>query len=72
MEKNPDLDLANLRFVLGLPNLDAKRKEEIGAKVISTIKEKKMAPYYKSLCERFPDMKKDDSLLEELEEDNQK
>eukprot|EP01098_Paradermamoeba_levis_P001313 TRINITY_DN1149_c0_g1_i1.p1 TRINITY_DN1149_c0_g1~~TRINITY_DN1149_c0_g1_i1.p1 ORF type:complete len:399 (-),score=95.85 TRINITY_DN1149_c0_g1_i1:86-1240(-) len=54
--KNPDLDLAQLRFLLAVPQKSAEAKE----KLLRSIQEHNMGPFYLSICEQFkwePDSK---------------
>jgi len=70
LEKNPDLDLAQLRFQLTLPDDLIKDKAGLTQKLISTITDKKMLPFYLSLAEQFK-WEADNALVDALRKSNE-
>jgi len=70
LEKNPDLDLAQLRFQLSLPDDLVKDKAGIKHKLLEAIKEKKMLPFYLSLVEQFK-WQPDNALVDTLRNSNE-
>jgi 26S proteasome regulatory subunit N7 len=70
IEKNPDLDLAQLHFALTLPDEVYKDKKGAAAKLLDAIKEKKMLPFYNSLVEQHV-FKADNALIDELKASNE-
>jgi len=55
LEKNPDLELAQKRFLLTVSDsvVSPAEKDDIKAELLAAIKEHQMLPFYKSLCEHF-------------------
>ncbi|GMT08051.1 hypothetical protein PENTCL1PPCAC_30225, partial [Pristionchus entomophagus] len=51
ISKNPNLELAQSRFLLSHPEVPKEKKEEIWQALFKEIKENDMAPLYKSVCE---------------------
>ena len=49
--KNPNLDIARLKFLLTLP--EYANDESKYAKLVEFIKENSMAPYYEQICEEL-------------------
>ncbi|VDN18175.1 unnamed protein product [Gongylonema pulchrum] len=71
ISKIPNLDIAQLRFVVSHPDVDAKTKAEKWEKLVQLIRENEMGPYYKLICGEvgFP---LNEALLAELKEANEK
>lgn len=65
LDKNPDLKIAEWKFLMGHPTCEAKRKAEAEKLFMDAVKEKHMVPYYKLTCEEF-NVKVDEKLIAEL------
>lgn len=67
--KNPDLEIAQLKFQLNLPeHTDDETKK---SRLLDVITANDMAPYYEKVCEEL-EWQKDDNLLREMQERNVK
>ncbi|CAG9539594.1 unnamed protein product [Cercopithifilaria johnstoni] len=71
ISKIPNLDIAQLRFLLSHPDIDSKVKREKWEKLIELIKENEMGPYYKLVCADIGTTM-DESLFTELRKANEK
>lgn len=67
LEKNPNLELAQNKFLLTLP--EHKNDASIRAKLMEAVKAENMGPYYEYLCAEF-NWPVDKQLLSELQEKN--
>lgn len=70
IRKNPDLDIAQLRFLLGCVDLDDKKKQEVEQQLFVGIKEHEMAPFYRQMCDELG-VAKNEELLKDMENKNQ-
>lgn len=66
LPKNPDLSLAQLKFLLTVEDVD---KEATWSQLLTAIKENAMAPFYHATCVELK-ITEDAKLLEELSEKN--
>ncbi|VDM95513.1 unnamed protein product [Thelazia callipaeda] len=69
--KIPNLDIAQLRFLVFHPDIDPKVKQENSAKLLELIKENEMGPYYKLICAETGTAM-DEALFEDLKKANEK
>eukprot|EP01104_Vermistella_antarctica_P008904 TRINITY_DN226_c3_g2_i1.p1 TRINITY_DN226_c3_g2~~TRINITY_DN226_c3_g2_i1.p1 ORF type:complete len:391 (+),score=107.01 TRINITY_DN226_c3_g2_i1:261-1433(+) len=53
VEKVPDLELEQLRYLLSLPSTVCTNQDEVKEKLLAVVKENEMAPYYKHACDLF-------------------
>lgn len=67
LEKNPNLELAQHKFLLSLPEL--RNDAALRAKLMEAVKADNMGPYYEYLCAEF-NWPVDKSLLEQMLEKN--
>ncbi|KAL6077645.1 26S proteasome non-ATPase regulatory subunit 6 [Balamuthia mandrillaris] len=67
MEKIPDLDLAQQRFLLTLPEdvVGAEEKEKVKQTLLAAIEKDNMLPFYQALCEQFK-WKQDAALVQKM------
>ncbi|KAJ1365495.1 hypothetical protein KIN20_025849 [Parelaphostrongylus tenuis] len=71
ISKHPDMELAQLRFLVNHPDLDKDIKKQKLDQFQAAIKENDMAPLYELLCEEIG-LTVDQSLLAEMKEKNAK
>lgn len=67
--KNPDLETAQLKFLLSLPEYT--KDQAKNSQLLNIIVTNDMAPYYEKVCEELQ-WKNDDKLLKEMRERNEK
>uniref|UniRef100_A0A1I8EV60 26S proteasome non-ATPase regulatory subunit 6 n=4 Tax=Wuchereria bancrofti TaxID=6293 RepID=A0A1I8EV60_WUCBA len=71
ISKIPNLDIAQLRFLLSHNDIDSKVKKDSWEKLIELIKENEMGPYYKLICTEIGTTM-NESLFTDLKEANEK
>jgi len=71
VEKFPNLDIANWKFLLTQSDEIAGNKEEIKQKLLKAIMDDNMAPYYLQVCEQLK-WNVDNSFLEKMKAENEK
>lgn len=67
LEKNPNLDLAQTKFLLSLPEL--KNDVTLKTKLMDTVKTENMAPWYEHICQEL-NWTVDKELLARMKENN--
>lgn len=68
LEKNPDLELAKLKFLLTLP--EYKNSENVRSKILAAVQKDDMAPWYELVC-KDTDWNVDSKLLTSLKSKNE-
>ena len=71
LEKNPNLELAQWKFLLSSESTKPDEYELIKNKLLEAIKKDKMAPFYEELCKKLH-MDLDREMLEEMKKVNEK
>ncbi|XP_050292694.1 26S proteasome non-ATPase regulatory subunit 6-like [Anthonomus grandis grandis] len=69
MIKNPDLEIAQLKFLLTLPEFSADKSKT--QKLMDHVKKNQMAPYYELICKQL-NWNMDKSLMKDMTESNTK
>ncbi|KAH7697929.1 proteasome Regulatory Particle, partial [Aphelenchoides avenae] len=71
LSKNPNLEIAQLRFLINHPELDASVKTQKWKIFLEHVRENEMGPYYEMVCHEN-DIPIDQQLLKELKAKNTK